>query len=71
MMMIRRGLVLLFLLTLASRATSPRDELMERWNSFAKDANSYVAGLNRGVVDLRMRKKLTREWDALVRCECW
>lgn len=46
-------------------------ELNIRWNRFVKDANRYVAGLDNGVVDVKTRARLDKEWQAVTRCECW
>lgn len=55
----------------SSTLTADPDDLLERWNRFAKDANAYVTGLNNGVVDVRMRAKVMREWESMTKCECW
>jgi hypothetical protein len=47
------------------------DELLTRWNHFALNANAYATGLGHGVKDMRMRARLVKDWDALIRCECW
>lgn len=69
--MTRFLLLFVALLATASPVSTRQDELMEHWNRFAQDANAYVSGLNQGVVDVRMRKKVMREWESMVRCECW
>ena len=47
------------------------DELARRWNKFAGDANAYVAKLNSGVVDVKLRARLDREWRDVTTCGCW
>lgn len=66
-----RRKLLLFGPTIIALHGQQREELLMRWNQFAKDANAYVANLNAGVLDLRMRQKLVREWESMTRCECW
>jgi len=69
--MMRRQLLLFGPVLISLKGGSYREELLDRWNQFAKDANAYVANLNGGVVDLRMRKKLMQEWESMTKCECW
>jgi hypothetical protein len=67
----RRLFIVIGALTASAALAGSQDELLDKWNEFAKHANFYAAGLNSGVKDLRMRKKLVAEWDSMVRCECW
>ena len=46
-------------------------ELIRRWNRFAEDANRYTENLNGNVLDLKARTRLEKDWQAVVKCECW
>lgn len=46
-------------------------EAIERWNRFVTDANRYIEARNKGVRDVRMRGRLTKELEAALRCECF
>jgi hypothetical protein len=69
--MMRRLFIVLGALTMSTSLTGGQDELLEQWNRFARDTNSYINGLNAGVKDLRMRKKVMAEWESMTKCECW
>ena len=48
-----------------------RNDLVARWNKFAKDANAYVMQLDAGKVNYMQRARVESEFRQVTRCECW
>jgi hypothetical protein len=68
---VKRALLLLAVNACSAHSLGCGQDLLTRWNRFAEDANFYVHGLQKGVVDVRTRGRLDREWRAVTSCECW
>jgi len=66
-----RTLAILAAISAPAQQQNCMDDLQQRWNRFATDANAYVNGLGKGTVDAKLRGKLDREWKAVTGCECW
>ena len=63
--MTRRGLLF------SGLALAQVDELADALNAFAATYNKYAELRNQGINDLKLAKKLSKEWDRVEKCEGW
>lgn len=69
--LLRLAGILLAVSMAAQPLSAPQDELVERWNRFAVRGNEYAELLNKGVKDIKLRARLTKDWESLTHCDCW
>jgi hypothetical protein len=50
---------------------SCKDDFISRWNKFVDDANIYIKGNQKGIIDVKLRLKVEKEWERVVKSECW
>jgi len=63
--------IFLFLISCAYSQPSCDWRANSLWNTFVHDANIYATKHNKGILDLKLRQKLPREWKDIMGCECW
>ena len=63
--MTRRGLLF------SGLALAQVDELMMALNAFAEDYNRFVDLRNKGIHDVKLAKKLHKDWERVEQCEGW
>ena len=70
--MLRLIVLLTLVAGLASSSPDCGDELVRKWNVFARDANQYLHTLDADPYRrLKRKEKLNREWEAVLSCECF
>jgi hypothetical protein len=63
--MTRRGLLF------SGLALAQVDELMSALNDFADTYNRFVDLRNKGIHDLKLAAKLSKQWNRVEKCEGW
>ena len=63
--MTRRGLLF------SGLALAQVDELAQSLNAFADTYNRFAELRNKGIHDVKLAKKLSKEWDRVEKCEGW
>jgi len=65
---------LVALLLLASATDQPsvcEDDANRKWNTFAIHAKDYLDAKAGGVVDVKLRARMRRDFEAVMACQCF